>query len=269
MPSETIETGNAMRYRELGSRPGGIFLQPEVGVYFLRLLRLAGFHRLGILQQHHVERAGGLRLSARSVQFRRHPRQATARLITLGLHVRPEPLRLDMESTTDYMGALAYGRKITGRLAFQVAAGPQEIISAGAGGNGNFHLLFASVNSALTYQRRRSGVSFNYVRGLSAGSGVFLGATSNTFSGSATLPVHALLDWFGQRRVCAEQQPGPCRRGHRRSSTTGSSARTWAGASGRTRRSISITARQARTAHHLPGGQLRRNWDLNKLSGCP
>ena len=30
-------------------------------------------------------------------------------------------------STTDYVGALAYGRKITGRLAFQVAAGPQEI----------------------------------------------------------------------------------------------------------------------------------------------
>ncbi len=28
-------------------------------------------------------------------------------------------------STTDYVGALAYGRKITGRLAFQVAAGPQ------------------------------------------------------------------------------------------------------------------------------------------------
>ena len=30
-----------------------------------------------------------------------------------------------------------------------------------------------------------SGVSFSYVRGLTGGSGVFLGATSNTFSGSA------------------------------------------------------------------------------------
>jgi hypothetical protein len=88
-------------------------------------------------------------------------------------------------STTDYVGALAYGRKITGRLAFQLAAGPQEILFSGPGGVGNFHLLFVSVNSALSYERRRSGVSFTYVRGLSGGSGVFLGATSNTFSGTA------------------------------------------------------------------------------------
>jgi hypothetical protein len=88
-------------------------------------------------------------------------------------------------STTDYLGALAFGRKITGRLAFQVAAGPQEIYSTGTSAAKNLHLLFASVNSALTYERRRSGVSFTFVRGLSTGSGVFLGATSNAFSGSA------------------------------------------------------------------------------------
>jgi hypothetical protein len=88
-------------------------------------------------------------------------------------------------STTDYLGALAYGRKITGRLAFQVAAGPQEIYSNGAGGAGNFHALFASVNSALTYQRRRAGLSLAFVRGLTGGSGVLLGATSDTFSGMA------------------------------------------------------------------------------------
>jgi hypothetical protein len=42
-----------------------------------------------------------------------------------------------------------------------------------------------SVNSALSYERRRSGLSLSFVRGLGAGSGVLLGATSNTFSGSA------------------------------------------------------------------------------------
>jgi hypothetical protein len=88
-------------------------------------------------------------------------------------------------SVQDYVGALAYGRKITGRLAFQVAAGPQEILFTGAGGVGNFHTLFVSVNSALTYERRRSGLGFSYGRGLTGGSGVFLGATSNTFSASA------------------------------------------------------------------------------------
>ena len=88
-------------------------------------------------------------------------------------------------STTDYMGALAYGRKITGRLAFQVAAGPERIISAGAGGIGNFQLWNASISSALSYEKRRGGVSFNFMRGLNPGSGVFLGALSNTTSGTA------------------------------------------------------------------------------------
>jgi hypothetical protein len=84
------------------------------------------------------------------------------------------------------MGALAYGRKITGRLAFQVAAGPQEIQSAHNSAFGNFHQLFVSVNSTLTYARRRSSVSLSFVRGLTGGSGVLQGATSNTFSGTAS-----------------------------------------------------------------------------------
>ncbi len=40
--------------------------------------------------------------------------------------------------------------------------------------------MAVSVNSALTYQRRRNGISLGFVRGLSGGSGVFLGATTNT-----------------------------------------------------------------------------------------
>ena len=53
------------------------------------------------------------------------------------------------------------------------------------GGAGNFNLLFVAVNSALTYQRRRSSFSFDFVRGLNSGSGVFIGATSDAASASA------------------------------------------------------------------------------------
>ena len=42
--------------------------------------------------------------------------------------------------------------------------------------------MFLSANSALNYARRRSGVSLSFVRGLTGGSGVLLGATSNTIS---------------------------------------------------------------------------------------
>ena len=108
---------------------------------------------------------------------------------------------LETELHDGLYGALAYGRKITGRLAFQVAAGPQEIHDWRPAESEISIVLFASVNSALTYDRRRSGVSFSYLRGLSGGSGVFLGATSNTFTGSAHYQFTRYLDGIRQRRV--------------------------------------------------------------------
>jgi hypothetical protein len=88
-------------------------------------------------------------------------------------------------STTNYIAALAYGRRITGRLAFQISAGPEEIQNKSTSITGNSRLWIASVNSALSYQRRRTGLSLNYLHGLTAGSGVFIGAVSNAFVASA------------------------------------------------------------------------------------
>jgi hypothetical protein len=88
-----------------------------------------------------------------------------------------------VNSTWDYTAALAYGRKITGRLALQVAAGPQQIHSEqGAAG---FQLWFLMANTALTYEFRRSGYTISFARGLGAGGGVFLGAKSDTVTGRA------------------------------------------------------------------------------------
>lgn len=88
-------------------------------------------------------------------------------------------------TTTNYAGALAYGRRITGRLAFQAAVGPQEIQSRGSV-QGNFRLLYVMANSALRYERRRGGLSLNFSRGLTQGSGVFEGATGDTVSANAS-----------------------------------------------------------------------------------
>jgi hypothetical protein len=87
-------------------------------------------------------------------------------------------------STIDYSGALAYGRKITGRLAFQAAVGPQEIRSQGSV-LGTFNLLYVMANSSLRYERRRGGLSVDFLRGLNQGSGVFEGATGDRFSANA------------------------------------------------------------------------------------
>jgi len=174
LPSENINTGYSMRYMN------GVLGQAEYSISRRSSLTFSGSY--GLL---HFTSAGFVNSTMVDAQagydYQLDPSNSIALLGSYG--------KINYtgtgNSTTDYVGAFAYGRKITGRLAFQVAAGPQEIQAAGTGPAGSFHLLFASVNSTLNYQRRRSGVSFTYTRGLSAGSGVFEGATSNTFKAQA------------------------------------------------------------------------------------
>ena len=173
-PSETINTGNAMRYRNALLGQAKYSFSRRSMVTFSGSYGLLHFTGTGYFSSSMLDAQAGY-------DYLLDPSNSIAILASYG--------KIDYTgtgtSTTDYVGALAYGRKITGRLAFQVAAGPQEIHVAVPGGVGNFQLLFASVNSALTYERRRGGVSFSYVRGLSGGSGVTRGATSNTISGAA------------------------------------------------------------------------------------
>jgi len=80
--------------------------------------------------------------------------------------------------TDNYLTQFAYGRKITGRLAFQIAAGP-TLIRLRNTGVGNVQQWVLGLNSALSYEQRRGGYSFSYTHGFSGGSGVFLGGTAH------------------------------------------------------------------------------------------
>lgn len=167
-PSETINTGDGMRYQN------SVLGQAEYSFSRRSAFTFAGAY--GLL---HFTGTGYLSSTMANAQagydYLLDPANSIAVLASYG--------KIDYTgtgvSTSDYMAALAYGRKITGRLAFQVSAGPQQIVTLGGGGQ---RYLIANVDSALTYERRRSGASFAFLRGLSAGSGVFRGATSNTFS---------------------------------------------------------------------------------------
>jgi len=176
LPAETIETGNAMRYRNAVLGQAEYSLSRRSAFTFSGSYGLLHFSDAGYVSSRMMDAQAGY-------DYILDPMNSVAILASYGKIDYTGAGVPTSDSTTDYMAALAYGRKVTGRLAFQVAAGPQEIHSTGAVG-GFQHLLW-SVNSALTYDRRRSGVSFSYLRGLTAGSGVFLGATSNTFAGSA------------------------------------------------------------------------------------
>jgi hypothetical protein len=74
--------------------------------------------------------------------------------------------------------SFAYGRKVTGHLAFRFFVGP-EITNyrVAVGGSSRATGFTASVN--MTYALHNGGISANYVHGLSAGSGVFIGSTTD------------------------------------------------------------------------------------------
>jgi len=80
---------------------------------------------------------------------------------------------------------MALGRRITGRLALQLAAGPQ-ILHPRNYGAFNANSWGWSMFSALSYQQRFSSYALSYFRGITGGSGVLLGSRTDTISASAT-----------------------------------------------------------------------------------
>ena len=174
LPSENINTGQAMRYRN------AVLGQAEYSFSRRSAFTMAASYGLLHFDVPGFQNSEMLNAQA-GYDYSLDPSNSIA---FLGNYGKINYLGTG-KSTRDYGGALAYGRKITGRVAFQIAAGPEEIRMFVPGGAGNFNLLFVAVNSALTYQRRRSSFSFDFVRGLNSGSGVFIGATSDAASASA------------------------------------------------------------------------------------
>jgi hypothetical protein len=171
-PSETIQTGPAMRY-----------VNTVLGEAEYSFSRRSAFSFAGSYGILHFTDAGYI--SSRSINAQAgydYLLDSKNSIAVLGSYGNIDYTGTTI-STSDYGAAFAFGRKITGRLAFQAAAGPEQIRVAGTA-NGNFQTWTWSVNSALTYERRRSGFSLTFVRGLTNGSGVLFGSTSDTFSGS-------------------------------------------------------------------------------------
>ena len=84
----------------------------------------------------------------------------------------------------------SYARRVTGRLAFQVAVGPQVVvsripISSGTQGT-NTTQVFLALNTSAQYQLRRVALRASYDHWVSPGSGVFAGAVTDTVQGTAT-----------------------------------------------------------------------------------
>jgi hypothetical protein len=98
---------------------------------------------------------------------------------------------------------LSYGRRVTGRMAFQIAAGPQYAMFAtglscgGTGVNvpacGSTNELLWSLNTTLSYQLERTGFFATYNHGVTGGSGILAGAIGDTVLGTVTRQITRTL----------------------------------------------------------------------------
>jgi hypothetical protein len=98
------------------------------------------------------------------------------------------------QAVGDHVAQIAYGRKITGRLALKIAGGP-DIITFRVPIGGATQKITGSGNAALTYAFSRSNVTLGYSHDVSGGSGVFTGSTID--QANATLSRRLTLTWNG------------------------------------------------------------------------
>jgi hypothetical protein len=97
------------------------------------------------------------------------------------------------QSIDDHTVHFTYGRRVTGKLAFQIAVGPEytsfqtPITSTTVTGKLPVpsSSLYWSLNTTLTYLLRRTGLGLSYAHGVSGGSGVQAGSIADTVTGSA------------------------------------------------------------------------------------
>jgi hypothetical protein len=87
------------------------------------------------------------------------------------------------QAINDHTAQLAYGRKITGRLALQLFGGP-EVATFRAPFGSTTNRISGSGGGNLTYVLSRSSLSLTYNHGISGGSGQFTGSNADQLHGT-------------------------------------------------------------------------------------
>ena len=127
-PAETINTGQVMRYRNSILGQAEYSFSRRSAFTFSGSYGLLNFATTGYFNSTMVDgQAGYDYLLDPSDSFAILASYGRINYTGTGISSTGTSTIGTGNSVQDYVGALAYGRKITGRLAFQVAAGPQEI----------------------------------------------------------------------------------------------------------------------------------------------
>ena len=117
---------------------------------------------------------------------------------TIALLYRLNAYRYDNfdQSIVGHVVQVSYGRRIAGRLAFQVAAGPEVAFlrtpvppattSLGVATTSSSTRAYWTLDTSLTYQIQRTAFELAYDHSLSGGAGVLAGAINDQVSGSVS-----------------------------------------------------------------------------------
>lgn len=98
----------------------------------------------------------------------------------------------------DQIGHMVFGRKITGRMALRLSAGP-EITTSRVHIGGPGQRISGSGTASLTYALAHSNIGLDYTHAVSGGGGVFSGANSDQVSVSLTKQLSRV--WNGHVNV--------------------------------------------------------------------
>jgi hypothetical protein len=95
------------------------------------------------------------------------------------------------QAIDNHVAQISYGRRITGRTAFQISGGPEFTIFstpivANTGAAPSTSQLYWTLSSSLQYRLERTGLGATYFHGVSGGSGVLPGAIADTVSATAS-----------------------------------------------------------------------------------
>ncbi len=75
---------------------------------------------------------------------------------------------------------VTYGHHITGRLAFQAGAGPELDYYTPVGSSTSISKTYIGANAGLNYELKQSSITASFSRGINGGSGILVGAASDT-----------------------------------------------------------------------------------------
>jgi len=199
-PNQSILTASGQRISNTAIAEFDRFLTPRSSVVLLGSYGLLHYFDNNLADTHETSAQAGYN-------------HVLNRKDTVALFYRFDAFRYSHipQSINDHSVQVSYARRITGRLAFQVSAGPdfafsQTPIKGGTATRGTVGSVASTgkttqflwdLNTTFDYRLRSAALGLTYSHGVTGGSGVLAGSVADNVSGSATRRLTRLLDATG------------------------------------------------------------------------